>query len=84
MQLLPSMEEGLLPEIPDRALPFEGGRSNKSIGIDTCALGDTNGDGKPDVAVHLPAMEEVRIFSGVDYQALVTVRTSRLLMHNVK
>lgn len=49
---------------------------------ETCALGDTNGDGKPDVAVHLPAMEEVRILSGADYSTLVTVSLTPLLKHN--
>ncbi len=82
-EVLQSMIGGVLEEIPDRALPIEA-RDVKYIGIDTCALGDTNGDGVPDVAVHLPAMEEVRVLSGVDFEALVTVRTSPLLMHNVK
>jgi len=81
--LLHSMSGGLLEEIPDRALPCEL-RTNKSLGIDTCTLGDTNGDGVPDVAVHLPAAEEVRILSGVDFDPLVTVRTSPLLMHDVE
>lgn len=82
-QVLHSLEGGLLEEIPDRALPCEP-RTYKDLGIDTCALGDTNGDGMPDVAVHLPAAEEVRILSGVDFEPLVTVRSSPLLMHNVE
>lgn len=71
-----------LRERGDRAPTARSGRA-ASPGIDSCSLGDTNGDGKPDIAVHKPAMEEVWILSGADYEVLVTVRTSPLLMHNV-
>ena len=82
-ELLHSLYIGELKEIPGRALPIHAPHG-KCVGIDTCALGDTNDDGVPDVAVHMPAMEEVRILSGVDYVSLIKVRTSPLLRHNVK
>ena len=80
-EILQSFHLGLLRDASGLLLRTEAG-SEKGVGIDTCALGDTNGDGKPDVAVHMPAMEEARILSGADYSTLVTISLTPLLKHN--
>ncbi len=82
-ELLQELRLGYLEDLPGQPLVIDA-LPAKGIGIDACALGDTNGDGRPDVAVHMPAMEEVRLLSGTDFRVLVTVSTSPLMEHNEK
>jgi hypothetical protein len=45
-----------------------GGRCG--VGVDVCGLGDANGDGVPDLVIHLPRLREARVLSGADLALL--------------
>jgi len=45
-----------------------------SVDVDTCAIGDVDGDGWVDVVVHMPRLEEARVLSGADFSTLVSVK----------
>jgi len=47
------------------------GEGSCGPGADACVLGDVDGDGVHDVAVHLPRLDEIRILSGADFAELV-------------
>jgi hypothetical protein len=48
-------------------------------GADACAIADVDGDGKRDVAVHVPRLGQVRILSGATFEEIVRVDTDTLM-----
>ena len=57
-----------------RLLEFQYGEGGScGPGVDACAIGDVDGDGLSEVAVHIPRLRQARVLSGASFDPLLTI-----------